>query len=258
MISMTSKKEMRQSNHWGPAATATDCTGRSVHIWKLSLLQNSEGISNDILSTDEIHKAERFYFDSDRNKFVLTRTMLRNLLSRYTGVDAKELTFSYNKHGKPYLLNPSKNESIFFNVTHSKDVALFAFTRLCEIGIDIEYIRDDTECLKLAKRFFSEQEYQALAQLSGNDLTMGFYRCWTLKEAFVKALGSGFSFPLNTFTVNFEKDDCPQLTWVDKRRFQGTCKMFSILHDEHYFASLACLKDPAEINYYHCAEDAVV
>ncbi len=250
---MINTKDMKRAEQWKIASTAPECPGRSVHIWKLSLVKNAEEISSDILSKDEIQKAERFCFDSDRNNFVLTRTTLRNLLSRYTGVAAKELTFSYNRHGKPSLLNPGKNKALFFNVTHSKDIALFAVTRLCEIGIDIEYMRDDVKCLKLAQRFFSEQEYHGLAQLSGKALIMGFYRCWTRKEAFIKAVGSGLSFPLNSFAVNFEKDDNPKLLWVDRERFQGICNLFPVLHDEDYLASLACLGAPEQIDLYRCS-----
>ena len=250
---MINTKGMKQAEQWKMASTAPACLGRSVHIWKLSLVKKDDEISSEVLSKDEIQKAERFCFDSDRNNFVLARTTLRNLLSRYTGVAAKELTFSYNRHGKPSLLNPGKNKALFFNVTHSKDIALFAVTRLCEIGIDIEYMGDDVKCLKLAERFFSEQEYQGLAQLSGKALRMGFYRCWTRKEAFVKAVGSGLSFPLNSFAVNFEQDDNPKLLWADKERFQGTCNLFPVLHDEHYFASLACLDDPEQIDFYRCS-----
>ncbi|MBU0946671.1 MAG: 4'-phosphopantetheinyl transferase superfamily protein [Proteobacteria bacterium] len=244
---------MRQDDQWKSASTAGDCTGRDVHVWKMSLLKTDAGFSCDSLSADEMKRAERFRFDSDRNKFVRTRTTLRGLLSRYTGVAAKELTFSYNEYGKPYLRTPGKNKALFFNVSHSRDIALFAFSRNCELGIDIEYMRDDVQCLKLGQRFFAEQEYQALAKLSGNALIRGFYRCWTRKEAFVKAVGAGLSFPLDSFAVTFEEDDRPQLIWTDKARFRGTCTLFPVLHDEKYLAALACLGDPAQVDFYHCS-----
>lgn len=243
---------MVQPNPWKPASTATDCRGRSVHIWKLSLVNNSEEVSGGSLSRDEIKRAERFCFDSDREKFVRTRNTLRNLLSRYAGIAAKELSFSYNAHGKPSLCDLGKDNSLFFNVSHSQDIALFAFTRLCEVGIDIEYMRGDVKCLNLAQRFFSEQEYQALARLSGHELVRGFYRCWTRKEAFIKAVGSGLSLPLDSFAVNLENDDKPELLWADPTCFQGTCTMFPILHDEEYCASLACLGEPEWIEFYCC------
>lgn len=244
---------MIQRVPWKPSSTVTDCSGRSVHIWKLSLLPDSEAFSHESLSEDEMQRAERFCFDSDRKKFVRTRTTLRNLLSHYTGVAAKEISFSYNEHGKPYLTDQGKSNSLFFNVTHSQDIALFAFTRHCAIGIDIEYMRNDVKCLELAQRFFSKQEYQALTQLSGNALIEGFYRCWTRKEAFVKAMGTGLSCSLDSFTVNFEEDDNPKLLWADKACFRGTCTMFPILQDEEYCASLACLGVPEQIAFYHCS-----
>ncbi len=246
---------MIKSDHWQAAATVTELTDNSVHTWKLSLLTNNEVIPGGTLSENEIRKAERFHLATDRHKFVRTRTMLRGLLSRYTGVEAKKLTISYNKHGKPYLLNPDRDKSVFFNVTHSKDVALLAFTRQGAIGIDIEYIHDNVKYLELSRRFFSGQEYQALARLSGNELKMGFYRCWTRKEAFVKAVGSGLSSSLGKFAVNLDNNDKPKLLWADKTYFQGTSTMFSIPHDEHYCASLACLCNPGQVDFYHCPPD---
>lgn len=245
-------------NHWKSASTTTQLTENSVHIWKLSLLQSGETSPSDVLSKDEIQKAERFHFTEDKHKFILTRTMLRDLLSRYTGVAANELVFSYNEYGKPFILTLNKKNAVFFNVTHSKDKALFAFSRQCELGIDIEHMRDNVKYLELAKRFFSQQEFQALALLSGNDLKLGFYRCWTRKEAFIKAVGDGLSFSLSKFAVNLDDDDNPRLLWADKTRFAGTCHMYPVLHDEHYFASLACLCKPEYIDFYHCAPDPTI
>lgn len=246
---------MIKSDHWQAADTVTGLTDNSVHVWKLSLLTDSEFISSDTLADNEIQKAGRFHFATDRHTFVRTRTMLRGLLSRYAGVDAKKLTISYNKHGKPYLHNPDRDKAVFFNVTHSKDVALLAFTRQGEIGIDIEYMHDNVKYLELSRRFFSGQEYQALARLSGNELKMGFYRCWTSKEAFVKAVGTGLSSSLGKFAVNLDHNDKPKLLWADKTYFQGICTMFPISHDEHYCASLACLCNPGQVDFYHCPPD---
>ncbi len=247
---------MIRSDYRQAAATVvTELTGNGVHIWQLSLLANSEVVSGDTLSKNEIRQAERFHFTTDRLKFILTRTMLRSLLSRYAGVEAKKLTLAYNRHGKPYLLNPDRDKPVFFNVTHSQDIALFAFSRQGEIGIDIEYMRDNIKYLELAQRFFSAQEYQALAQLSGNELKTGFYRCWTRKEAFIKAVGTGLSFSLGKFAVNFENNDNPKLLWADTAHFSGTCNMFPILDDEYYCAALACLCHPGQVDFYYCPQN---
>lgn len=251
------KNNMRKSDHWKSVSTVTELTDRTVHVWKLILVNNSEVASSDILSNNEMKKAERFRFEVDKNKFVRIRTVLRNLLSCYTGVAAQELTFSYNRYGKPYLRIANNKKPVFFNLTHSNDIALFAFTRQGELGIDIEYMGENVPSMQLAQRFFSAQEYQALAQLSGNTLKLGFYRCWTRKEAFIKAVGTGLSLPMSSFAVNLEKDDNPKLLWADKTHFHTTCTLFSILHNEHYFASLACLCDPEHIDFYHCPQDLI-
>lgn len=247
---MTNREKGFGGDHWRSGEEAPECLGTGVHVWKLALSKSRQEYSAAHLSGDERQRAERFCFDADRKKFVLTRSVLRKLLGRYTGVAADELIFSYNRYGKPYLCPSERHEALFFNITHSRDIALFAFSRFCELGIDIEYRRDEVSCLDLARRFFSEDEYQVLSQFSGDALRQRFYRCWTRKEAFIKAVGRGFSFSLKSFAVNFEEDANPKLLWADSSSFQGSCTMFSIPHDKHYFAALACLGAPEQIACY--------
>lgn len=243
---------MINKERWEHSSANTTLTDDNVHIWRLLFSSNSEPVSSNTLSDDEIQKAERFRFEADKNKYVLSRTVLRNLLSQYTGIDARELTFSYTRYGKPSLLNQTRDTPVCFNLTHSKDIALFAFAQRCEIGIDIEYMRNNVEYLKLAERFFSRQEYQALAKLSDSELKMGFYRCWTRKEAFIKALGTSLSSSHSKFAVNVEKDGDPRLIWADKKLFHGTCNMFPVTQTGNYFATLACLCDIKHVELFDC------
>jgi 4'-phosphopantetheinyl transferase len=91
---------------------------------------------------------------------------------------------------------------LHFNLSHSNGVALFAFARDYEIGVDIEKVRDIAEMEQIAIGFFSPKEYRFFRELPENMKKEAFFNCWTRKEAFIKAIGAGLSYPLNKFDVS--------------------------------------------------------
>lgn len=155
------------------------------------------------LSPEEIRRAERFRFDQHRRRFVAARGILRNLLGRYLGLPAAQLSFSYNPQGKPYLagLPSSAIPTLFFNLSHSHDLALYAFSKELELGVDLEQIKPQTESLQIASRYFAPGEYATLQALPSEEKMAAFYTFWTLKEAYVKAQGVGLSLAFDQFEV---------------------------------------------------------
>lgn len=238
---------MKNESLWKTVYTVPELTKDSVHVWKTMLSDCGATPSPEVLSEDEIKRAELFRFQVDKNRFIYTRSTLRRLLAHYCEVKAEAVQFAYNSHGKPYLCNLNHTKEIRFNVTHSMDMALFAVSREYKIGVDVEYTRDTVEYLKLAQKFFSGKEFLALSRLSGTALKRRFYQYWTCKEAFVKAIGTGLSFSLADFTVNLEDEGTPYLEWVDGRSFSGKCSMSIIPLEDGYCGSLACLADPKQI-----------
>ncbi len=152
------------------------------------------------LSEEERARASRFRFEADRRRFVITRANLRRLLGEYLGCCGTEINFCYSSHGKPSLSESASD--IRFNVTHSGDVALLGFVQSCEIGIDVEQVRQNEELDKLAERFFSLREREQVLGLTGEEKQTAFYRIWTRKEAYVKALGCGISLALDSFDTS--------------------------------------------------------
>ena len=128
--------------------------------------------------------------------------MLRTILGRYLGRDPAQLRFRYGPSGKPVLYVESGSHSIRFNVSHTRDIALYAVTIGREIGVDIERIRVDFGTEDIAARFFSGREVAALGALPPPYRLEAFFTCWTRKEAYLKARGQGLSFPLDRFTVS--------------------------------------------------------
>ena len=154
-----------------------------------------------LLVPEEQEKARRFHFEKDRNHYTAARGFLRTILGRYLNLDPAKLRFSYNAFGKPGLASSINQIELCFNLAHSHGLALFAFNRGREIGIDLEYARSNIELEKLAERFFAPAEVASLRSLPGELRRKAFFNCWARKEAFIKARGLGLSLPLKQFVV---------------------------------------------------------
>lgn len=177
-----------------------------VQLWQvdLGIVRVNESRWQKLLSVDESARASRFHFLRDRQSFVASRAILRAILASYLAIDPKELSFSYSKNEKPSLGPAYAGSNLQFNVSHSGGVALFAFGLRREIGVDVEHIRRDVEVEGIARRFFSGHEQMQLAALPTEERIEAFYRCWTRKEAYIKATGDGLSLPLDQFDVSLE------------------------------------------------------
>lgn len=165
--------------------------------WRLALDDGEIERLAALLSPDERARARRFVFDRHRMRFVAARGRLREILGGIVGRAPEDLVFSYGEHGKPALAGIA--DAPHFNLSHSEDIAVLAVASR-ELGADVEMIRPLQE--DVAGRFFSDAEIAALQALPAADRRAGFYRCWTRKEAVIKALGSGLSLPLKTFDVS--------------------------------------------------------
>ncbi len=157
------------------------------------------------LAADERQRAARFVFDRDRNRFIVGRGALRVLLAQYSGCTPDEVTFRYGPHGKPALENTGA-AALFFNVSHTHELALVALRRGGEIGVDIERLRPIAEAEAIARRYFTPREHTTLQGLPPADRAAAFFRCWTRKEAMLKAIGVGLSFALNDVEVTLTSD----------------------------------------------------
>jgi 4'-phosphopantetheinyl transferase len=124
------------------------------------------------------------------------------ILAAYLSADPAELSFSYSKKEKPSLGAAHAGSGVTFNISHSGGIALLAFARRREIGVDVEQIRSDFDLEAIARRFFSAHERQELFALPPEERANAFFRCWTRKEAYIKATGDGLSLPLTQFDVS--------------------------------------------------------
>jgi 4'-phosphopantetheinyl transferase len=230
-------------NIWQSSPANLVLSKDEVHVFSASLKQPLWRLQQlaKILSPDEQLRANNFYFEKDRWRFIVCRGILRIILGRYLDIEPSQIQFSYGVHSKPALLETSRNSSTLqFNLSHSQELALYAFTLSRQVGIDLEYIRPIDDIDSLAKHFFSEQEYTVLRKLPESERQIAFFNCWTRKEAYIKATGQGLSLPLNQFEVSLIPGDPAMLlrTFTDSKE-ASLWSLQELTPDPEYIAALA-------------------
>jgi 4'-phosphopantetheinyl transferase len=171
-----------------------------IAIWRVMLDEQSpESVQQlgALLSADELERARRFHFQRDRRRYEVGRGALRMLIGQYLGQAPQEIAFNYGPNGKPSVdtrvVAPEGEGSaaLNFNVAHSEGRALFAFSRGCDVGVDVEFMRDVPEWERLADSWFSPRDVARLAGTRPELRRAEFFRLWTRTEALLKATGAG-------------------------------------------------------------------
>lgn len=209
-----------------------------IHLWSSGVLK-PEAILRALyrkLSPDEREKAARFRFDRDRNAYIVARGLLRSILSHYVGIEPEQLQFTYGPKGKPAL----RGSHLYFNASHSKDLAVYALSLEPQLGIDVEYIRPITTLEAIAKQFFSAVEYDDLLTLNTSQRCEGFFNCWTRKEAYVKAIGDGLYAPLHEFQVTVKPDQPASFVTIQgDQTLAARWSLFDLKLGEQYSGAIA-------------------
>jgi 4'-phosphopantetheinyl transferase len=192
----------KTGSNWGPAPAEFILRGDEVHVSFASLAQSPKVESElvELLSHDERLRAERFFFERDKRRFIAARALLRIMLAGYLGANPDSLVFSYGVAGKPALAGRWAG-ALDFNVSHSTDGVLYAIATGRAVGVDLEYIRPLHDMAEIAARVLSRGEQEIFSNASPAACERMFYEFWTRKEAFIKAMGYGLSFPVQQLDV---------------------------------------------------------
>src|ERR1700744_2297083 len=209
------------------AGCSFELSNQDVHVWTVPTKASDAVVAQfeRVLSKDEAIRAARFRFSHLQDSFVITRGVLRHLLGHYLSLDPARICFSYGDKGKPAVASAG---NLQFNLTHSGGIAAVAFTPDCQLGIDMEHIRPVEEMQQIADRNFSAEEAAELMLLPENEREPAFFRCWTRKEAYIKAIGDGLSCALDSFQVTLLPNMPPRLIHIGGDRVAA--EMWS-LHD---------------------------
>jgi 4'-phosphopantetheinyl transferase len=222
-----------------------------AHVWRADLRFNECFQSSflKLLSPDEKRRADKFHFAKDSRNFIVARGILRSLIGKYLEINPAEISFQYSEFGKPGI---AANHSLQFNISHSENVALFAFIKKLNVGVDVEFVKQDIEVKDIATKFFSANEVLNLLALPEKQHTLGFFNCWTRKEAFIKAVGQGLSFPLDQFEVSLEPDKPAKLlatNWEPKAVSKWS--IYSMSPGANFVGSVAIEGPVKHVNFWN-------
>lgn len=234
---------------WSAPQSLPILGGGEIHVWRGRLTVDEPARLFFCLSDDERERAGRYRFAVDRNRYVTARGLLRCVLARYLVTTPERLRFRYETAGKPALVQEGLGASLDFNLSHSGELAVFAVARNRRIGVDVENVRSNVDTEKIAERFFSPNEVCALRGLPGDMKQDGFFRCWTRKEAYVKACGEGLQIPLDDFDVTLE----PGLPALFLRGIDPSWQMLGFVAERGYPAALVYDGAPATVRFL-CAD----
>lgn len=159
------------------------------------------------LSADERARHERFRFEDDRHTYLVAHALVRSALAQIAGTSVHALDFVAGEHGRPEISAPASACGFRFNLSHTRGLVACAFTRAVDVGVDVEYAERTVELLEVGERVFSAREMRGLRALQGAQARERFFELWTLKEAYIKAIGKGFSAPLRAITFHVEQPD---------------------------------------------------
>ena len=232
---------------------------RDVHVWRGILDRSSSGLQPfwEVLNPVEQQRARRFVSPLHQDRFIVAHAIVRNILSLYVNVPPATIAFETGPHGKPFLTCPL-DTGLFFNLSHSHNLALLAITSIGEIGVDLEYNRPKLNYHAIADRIMSEEEKSIFHDLPPHQQSSAFFSCWTRKEAFVKAHGKGLGFPLHDFAVAFASPDRPGIVTVHGHPDDGRkWSMFALSPGEQYTAALVVQGSPTMLHYWHFPDEHV-
>ncbi|MDG2304331.1 MAG: 4'-phosphopantetheinyl transferase superfamily protein [Candidatus Binatia bacterium] len=191
-----------------------------------------------ILSAEECERGNRFQFDRDRHSYLVTRVLVRTVLSHYTGVDPTAWGFEKNSYGRPSIAYPPSARRLRFNLSHTTDLIACCVARQREIGVDVESLERTNVRIELADRFFSPAEAADLR--SRPAWRTRFFEYWTLKEAYIKARGMGLSLPIEKFTLDLREPRDIRIAFAPPLRDRPETLRFQLFdHLPGYMMALA-------------------
>lgn len=191
-------------------------TSSEVHVWAIWLRAPDEvsRAYRAFLLPEETARADKFAFEHLKRSYEVSQGALRLLLARYLGCHPRDLAFTFGSKGKPALRGDSH---LRFNLSNAVDLALYAFAVDCELGVDVEQVRGMMDLEQVASRYFCEAEASELLSIEGERAKReAFFRCWTRKEAYIKAIGTGLYLPLDQFQVTLLPEDPPRFVQIGK------------------------------------------
>jgi 4'-phosphopantetheinyl transferase len=226
-----------------------------IHVWAWALDPAAVDLATnvEILDRQERERMQRFHFAPDRARFAVAHANLRTILAGYLGQPAASIQFHIDEFGKPELDHSDTPSSIHFNLSHSRSIALLAVADKRPVGVDVEEVRPIEP--EVADTHFSTLERSQLIQLRGDAWLAGFYRCWTRKEAILKAEGVGLSHALDSFDVSLLPYETAELLET-RKPFRYPWKLHDLSPSEGTVGAVATALSNARLACFSFVKEA--
>jgi 4'-phosphopantetheinyl transferase len=222
-----------------------------AHVWLVDLRAPSSAFRENTLSDAERARASRFVFACDRKRFIASHCALREILAHYTSQSPSEIAYDENAFGKPTLTyDAGRRATVTFSLSHSKDIAAVAVSTSSSIGVDVEICSLPQDYLGVARTVFSPEENRAITDMPLDRHARAFFTCWTRKEAYLKALGVGFSSDPTLVNVGVS----PALRALPSTEMQSSKEAIfvqTVCMSDEYIVSLAMTDEIAQIKHFH-------
>jgi 4'-phosphopantetheinyl transferase len=239
---------------WPNDDEQADLANGKVNVWAVPLLMDPSRWDSywRTLTADERGRANDFRLDDPKRRFVIARGALRKLLGRYLRMHPTEVKVVLDDNGKPCLGQKCSNFDLRFNVSHSGELAVIGFVIGCEIGVDVELVREVLHMPRIVERFFHPHETQTILDQPAENRSGAFLRCWTGKEAVLKAVGVGLSGSLANFQIPIRDN---WQGWIDVQAKNNAgrnsrCWLRHLVPCDGYAAAVACVEYQCDVRCF--------
>ncbi|HYC89892.1 MAG TPA: 4'-phosphopantetheinyl transferase superfamily protein [Thermoanaerobaculia bacterium] len=225
-----------------------DLTSDEIHLWLASYDEIADerlhAAYRELLAPAEREQEPRFYFERDRRRYLVTRALVRTVLSKYAAVDPKEWVFSTNAYGRPEIANPEVRD-LTFNLSHTHHLIVLGVTKRRALGVDVENIRDREAAIAVADHYFAPPEVAALHATPEEQQHYRFFEYWTFKESYIKARGMGLSLPLDKFSFHYRDDEAVEIAIAPELADQPERWQFWQFRPEPHYLVAVCAERSA-------------
>jgi 4'-phosphopantetheinyl transferase len=243
---------MPNNPQWPPLAQPPKLAPDEVHVWAVPL-DVSQRMYDTLLATlslDERARAAAYRFDEPRRRYVIARGALRELLGKYLSESTAAIELTVDGNQKPRLASKYASNDLHFNVSHSGELAIVAFAVGCEVGVDVEALREVSYLEKIAHKFFHPAETREVLSAPSDLRNVAFLRCWTGKEAVLKALGKGIVADLASFRVPVEVNAGGWIEYRENPSRSSRCWLEQLHPCDNYLAAVACVESERAVRAY--------